>query len=370
MSDNKHNPKRVAFLATGDEIVNGDILNTNGQAMAQALFNHGIHIGTHMVVSDEQEEIIAAIQFLLHSHDALIITGGLGPTSDDRTRFALSSAVNEELVFNDTAWENIEARFKQFNLKNQPESNKQQALFPESSTIIPNQNGTAAGCWINFQDKFIFMLPGPPPECMPMFHDLVFPALIKEHFATQIIHKKWLLFGVSEGEIADTLDKLAAPFDITTGYRVRYPYVEFKAHSENEESMNAFIEKASPVLEKNLINNECKTASEKLLEFLNEYSGNIQIQDDATGYLLEKILITQETYTKLNFQPNGAQPESTFVIEGIPDVDQNTPTTWLSIQYNGNKKIFDKIPWRGKRTLLFSAELICKEILQELKADF
>src|SRR3990167_2392698 len=91
---------KIALLATGDEIINGDILNSNAQEIAHCLFNHGMSIGIQMVAPDNLNEIETAIHFLLKNHRALIITGGLGPTSDDITRFAVSNALQSPLVFN------------------------------------------------------------------------------------------------------------------------------------------------------------------------------------------------------------------------------------------------------------------------------
>ena len=139
---------KVALLATGDEISNGDILNTNTKELAARLFNHGIHIGNHLVTGDNTADIELAIKFLLDSHDALIITGGLGPTSDDLTRYALSKAINRPLHFHEEVWQNIVNRLRHFGYDSPPPSNRQQAIFPEGASIIPNPNGTAAGCFL------------------------------------------------------------------------------------------------------------------------------------------------------------------------------------------------------------------------------
>ena len=128
----------VALLATGDEICNGDIINSNSQEIAQRLFNQGIHVKTHMTVSDNLTDLETAMQFLLQDHHALIITGGLGPTSDDLTREALSHVLQRPLIFDEPTWHAIVARLNRFGFHTPPESNKQQALFPTGATIIPN----------------------------------------------------------------------------------------------------------------------------------------------------------------------------------------------------------------------------------------
>lgn len=361
------NTKRIAFLATGDEIVNGDILNTNAQAMAHQLFDLGMEVGIHLVVSDTQSEIENAIHYLLATHDALVITGGLGPTSDDRTRFALASALNRELIFDEPSWEAIQTRLNRYNLKNQPISNRNQALFPEQATVIPNNSGTAAGCWVNFHDKLIFMLPGPPSECLPMFDTVVKPTLTENQFARPIIHRKWLLFNVSEGEIADRLDKLAAPFPITTGYRMSFPYVEFKIHSEDPHAVERFLRKAETLISSNMLNPESLMASELLNRYLAQHDKVISINDQATRGHLAKAITSLDSYQKIY---RGKQEDSNvlhFDIEGIPEYWQGVEqggTSWLSI----NESRFD-IPFKGFRTVHYAVEFLSNELLKVLRSQ-
>lgn len=291
---------KIALLATGDEISNGDILNTNSQEIAHRLFKQGMHVGNHMVTSDAIADIEQAILFLLNSHSALIITGGLGPTSDDLTRYALSNAVNRPLIFNEATWEDIITRLKHFGYDNPPLSNRQQALFPEGARIIPNANGTAAGCMLEHENKLIFMLPGPPFECLPMLEQTALPALKKAGFSQLEYHQSWLLFGVSEGQIAEELDQLAKPFGTcVTGYRLFYPYVEFKIHTNNKNDFEKFISQIEKTIHPYILNDGQKTASEILRAQLENLDFTLKICDEATGGLLESVIKIPETYAHL-----------------------------------------------------------------------
>ncbi|MCC2666509.1 MAG: molybdopterin-binding protein [Gammaproteobacteria bacterium] len=236
----------IALLATGDEICNGDILNSNSQEIAQRLFSNGIQTGIHITVADNLADLEMAMNFLLQNHRALITIGGLGPTSDDLTRQAVSHTIQRPLVFDESSWQSIIERLHRFGIHTPPESNRQQALFPKDAMIIPNPNGTAAGCMIQHAEKFIFMLPGPPGECLPMFDNSVLSILKNNQFQQTIYYQKWLLSGVSEAQIAEELDKLAGPFQCTTGYRFFYPYLEFKLYSKNKEDFNILL----PLIEK------------------------------------------------------------------------------------------------------------------------
>ena len=149
-------PPRIALLATGDEIIHGDITNSDGQYAAQQLIDHNLQPGTHMTVPDDKALIKQAILYLLQDHAALITIGGLGPTSDDLTRFGLASALNQSLVFDEPSWQKIVERLTSLGL-NVPDNNRQQCLFPENADIIPNPHGTAAACCVFWQKKAYFL---------------------------------------------------------------------------------------------------------------------------------------------------------------------------------------------------------------------
>jgi molybdenum cofactor synthesis domain-containing protein len=241
--------KSVALLATGDELLNGDITDGNGQHISKSLFQHHIQNGLHLICSDSQKELENSMHFLLADHDALITTGGLGPTSDDRTRFALATVLNEKLVMNDEAWQHIVARFAERKLI-LSDNNKQQALFPQHAKIILNNNGSAAACEIQHHNKIIFMLPGPPNECLPIFDNYVLPKLIAEKFVCQVYRKRWMLTKISESYLASHIDPLMEQHACVIGYRVMKPDVELKVESHDEKVFIAVTDAIEHILNK------------------------------------------------------------------------------------------------------------------------
>lgn len=366
-------PYAVALLATGDEIRNGDILNTNSQEIALRLFNNGMQLGMHMVTGDSIAEIETAIQFLLQSHRALIITGGLGPTSDDLTRYALSNALQQELVFDDVTWNNIVDRLKSLGYETPPQTNRQQALFPIGATIIPNSNGTASGCMIQQNNQFIFMLPGPPTECLPLFDQVVIKKLMTNGFQKILFHRKWLLFGVSEGQIAEELDELAKSYDCITGYRLWYPYIEFKIYSNNPDDFNALIPKIEKTVAPFVINDGKQSASETLKHTLLSHNFSVNICDLATGGLLESILKTPQTKSHLYFSYDlqETRPGVNVQINGLEEFwqEKDSPKTSLEIIFlhnNIQNQIKKEIPLRGLRVKQYAVEFICKYIYENL----
>lgn len=360
---------KVALLATGDEIIQGDILNSNSQQIALKLTHANIPVGMHAATNDHIDEIEHVIQFLLASHSALIITGGLGPTSDDLTRYGLSKAIHRPLVFDEPSWDSICQRLKRFGYPTPPESNRQQALFPEGSTIIPNPNGTAAGCMVQMQNQFIFMLPGPPDECLPLIDTIVIPMLLEANYQSNLYRKKWLLFGVSEGKIAEELDQITKPFECTTGYRLCYPYLEFKLLSKNKSQLAELIPIVENILKPHLINDSDQIASEQLKERLKTFHGVLTICDLATGGLLEHTLKTPQTVPHLQFSNNAKAPFVELI--GLDDFWNNTKEPMTHIKAilhtdKGIKEVSTTVPLRSDRVKLYATEWVCQQILLNL----
>ncbi len=364
----------IALLATGDEICNGDILNSNSQEIAQRLFSNGMQVGTHITVADSLADLETAMNFLLQNHRVLITIGGLGPTSDDLTRQALSHVIQRPLLFDEPAWQSIVERLHRFGIHTPPESNRQQALFPKDAVIIPNPNGTAAGCIIQYAEKFIFMLPGPPVECLPMFDNVILSILKNNQFQKIPHYKKWLLFNISEAEIAEKLDTLAEPFECTTGYRFCYPYIECKLYSTNTKDFTMLV----PLIEKEIapyvMGDGQYTASDLLKKKIPTLSFLVIISDIATGGLLESVLRTPETNSHLNFsyQSHPAPEALQIKITGLEEFWQQKidyTHTMLEIhftQYNQSQKNKIDLSFRGSRIKQYAVEFFCKHVLEYL----
>jgi nicotinamide-nucleotide amidase len=365
---------KVALLATGNEIVNGDILNTNGQAIAKALFDHSIEVGSHLTVIDDKAIIEHAMQFLLADHAALITIGGLGPTSDDKTRFALSAVVERPLEFHQPSWDALCKRLSSLGYQ-VPEYNRQQALFPKNSEVIPNPNGTAAACKIVWQSKPIYMLPGPPSECLPIFKPFVLSDLIKQGFQQPLVRQSWLLQGVGEGHLANELDSLVDLNVCSIGYRASYPYLELKLESRSAEYLALQVERILPFIQDYIISRQQQTASSQLAEYLSNFEQLIWITDEATGGLLQGTLLTPATKHRLEFVTNARTSKVngiTLNLKGLTEFWQQaqTETTILELTITSSLKQFNKyFPIRyGKRDIrIYAVELACWEMLKFLR---
>ncbi len=307
----------AAFLATGDEIVHGDTLNTNSQTISKALSSEGIPLGLHLACSDKETDLLTALEFLGQHHGIIITCGGLGPTSDDRTRFAVAHYLNVKLIEHQKALDHIENSLSQLNL-NLRKQNSQQALFPKQAILLDNPHGTALGCIIPATPKkpMIICLPGPPRECMPMIIDQVLPYLTKQYKSKKMI-KKWLIFGQPESQIAHILDQALQGFDCVTGYRMDTPYVEFKVKMKpkDEQTIRDVVE---PIIQPHLLSQDTEKASAKLRQCIRQLPRSITIIDEVTGGLLQQLIQTPDTIDKVHFLPN-LQDEMIFLLKGFDE---------------------------------------------------
>lgn len=362
---------KIALLATGNEIINGDIQNSNTQEIALQLFNQGFHIGLHLSAPDDIAVIEHAIHFLLKTHQAIIITGGLGPTSDDMTRYALAKAIDRPLQFDNETWASICERILRFGYKTIPESNRQQALFPENAVIIPNPHGTAAGCFVEHDKQFIFMLPGPPVECLPMM-DIVKKTLKNSGFSQFFYQEKWLLFNVSEGKIAEEIDAIAKSFDCVTGYRLCYPYLECKIYSTQQKDFDNLKPLVAKTVAPYLMNEGKEFASVTLKKFLEHSQTKIGICDQATGGLLESIIQTPQTKANLFFSdfPKEIPHVEIKGLTAYWQQEKNKTHTELELvfHFQDSKKIIKtEMIFRDERVKRFAVEFVCYHVLEFLQ---
>jgi nicotinamide-nucleotide amidase len=348
----------IAILATGDEIIHGDTLNTNAHEIAHALSSEGLPLGLQLACSDNEKELIHCMRFLAKSHDILIIIGGLGPTTDDLTRFALGKFTGDTLVQNPEALAHIQNRLQAAKVT-MNQGNIQQSLFPPNAELLPNPNGTAVGCCYHWNNKILILLPGPPRECLPMFNNHVLPILQHtEHSDKQLL--KWRIFGLAESEIAQILETALSHFDCQTGYRLEAPYVEFKVRCTSDlvEKIKQIVD---PILAPHIIASPDKKASDKLRELIFSMNEPITIIDEATGGILESLLIKPSIHHLVNFHTS-EKTKLSFHLSGLEEYWSQHPakgTSQLIIHYSNQQQEGGEthsIPYRSPLVVHHAAE--------------
>ena len=195
---------KASVLTIGDELLIGQTINTNAAWIGRELALVNIRVTKSLTISDEKSAIISAINLLLEDSNILIITGGLGPTKDDITKYTLAEYFSMKLKRNQEVLEKIEGFFK-IRGREMLEVNRQQADLPENCRVIENKNGTAAGMWFEKDKKIIISMPGVPYEMKAMMSEVVIPDLVKIFKPVAVYHRTILTQGMGESFLADIL---------------------------------------------------------------------------------------------------------------------------------------------------------------------
>ena len=193
------------IINIGDEILIGQIINTNGAFLSKSLNSIGIKVSEIISISDKKEDIINCIERSRKKSDIIIITGGLGPTNDDVTKHALTNYFNDKLVWNNEIKNHIEDLFKKFISTPIIDMNREQALLPSKAKIYKNEYGTASAMWFSQKDIQVISLPGVPYEMKSLMNNSILPEL-KLKFKRPFIYNKTLLtYGLGESAIANRI---------------------------------------------------------------------------------------------------------------------------------------------------------------------
>lgn len=265
---------KAELLTIGDEILIGQIVNTNAVFLAKALNKIGIEVVQITSISDSKEAIIAALEAAKTRADIILMTGGLGPTKDDLTKHTLCSYFDDVLVKNTTVLARIEEMFAKYVQTPINDENRKQALLPSKARILENLHGTASGMWFEKEGTVFISLPGVPFEMKALMTHQVIPAL-KSHFKRPyILHKTVLTHGLGESAIAERIQdwEAALPAAIKLAYlpnlgRVRLR-LSSKGNDENElkAQIDAQIEALLPLISEIVVGFEEDASIEEQLQ--------------------------------------------------------------------------------------------------------
>lgn len=223
---------KIEIINTGSELLLGRVVNTHLAFLGESLFKLGLRV-SHQVCIPDGVEIRHTVEQALQWADVIIITGGLGPTTDDVTCETVASLLNRKLHQDKAVLKHIENIFSSRGLGVTP-ANLSQALIPEGAEVLPNPHGTAPGIYIPALAKVsphIFLLPGPPRELVPIFNDEVAPRLSRIHDreSAPVCHRNFKIIGVGESHLADALDdEFHALPELEVGYCCRLGEVDVR----------------------------------------------------------------------------------------------------------------------------------------------
>ena len=220
---------RATIITIGDELLIGQVIDTNSAWMAQELNKAGIPVIRRVAVGDVWDEIWRALDEESKHADIILITGGLGPTADDITKPLLCKYFGGKLIVDEKAKENVMNIFKRLN-RPMIERNLLQAEVPDNCTVIQNKRGTAPGMWFERAGKIYISMPGVPHEMKGMIEDYAIPELSKKFKLPVIVHRTLLTAGVGESFLADLIQdfETALPSHIKLAYLPNYGMVRLR----------------------------------------------------------------------------------------------------------------------------------------------
>ena len=280
------------IVSIGDEILIGQIVNTNAVFIAKELNKIGIEVGQITSISDRKEHIESCLDDAQKRAQVIILTGGLGPTKDDLTKHTLCSYFDDVLVKNQVVLDRIEEMFAKYVPTPINDENRKQALLPSKAKVLNNFFGTASGMWFEIDDKVVISLPGVPFEMKALISNEVIPALQKHYTRPFIIHKTLLTYGLGESVIAERIElwENDLPKDIKLAYlpnlgRVRLR-LSGKGTDENllNNRIDAEIEKLYPLIGDIIMGFEEEASIEEQLQaqFI-KTNNSLAIAESCTG---------------------------------------------------------------------------------------
>ena len=245
------------IITIGDEILYGQILDTNAQWMSQQLDSIGIKVTQRITIGDVKSEILETLAYADKRADIVLITGGLGPTDDDLTKPCMAEYFNVGMEINDQALEEVTSLFKRFKKELTP-INRLQANLPTNCTVISNSLGTAPGMWFYENNTVFISMPGVPFEMKEMVAKYIIPKLQEQFKLPSIYHKLVKTIGIGESWLADKIKPWAdsLPKDIGLAY----------LPSLGEVKLRLTISGANKQVLEKRVDNE--------IEKLKEYAGN------------------------------------------------------------------------------------------------
>ncbi|HDR2706940.1 TPA: nicotinamide mononucleotide deamidase-related protein YfaY [Enterobacter mori] len=278
----------VEMLSTGDEVLHGQIIDTNAAWLADLFFEQGLPLTRRNTVGDNLESLVNVLRERSEHCDVLIVNGGLGPTSDDLSALAAATAKGEGLVLHE-AWLAQMERFFSDRGRVMAPSNRKQAEIPASAELVDNPVGTACGFAVQLNRCLMFFTPGVPSEFKVMVEQQILPRLRARFTLPEPpLCLRLTTFGRSESDLAQSLDHLQLPPGVSMGYRSSMPIIELKLTGPATEkaAMLALWPEVQRVAGESLIFEGTEGLPAQIAQSLQSRQLSVTLSEQFTGGLL------------------------------------------------------------------------------------
>lgn len=278
----------VEMLSTGDEVLHGQIIDTNAAWLADLFFEQGLPLTRRNTVGDNLESLVNILRERSEHADVLIVNGGLGPTGDDLSALAAATAKGEGLVLHEAWLAQMERFFSERGRVMAP-SNRKQAEIPASAELVDNPVGTACGFAVKLNRCLMFFTPGVPSEFKVMVEQQILPRLRARFTLPEPpLCLRLTTFGRSESDLAQSLDSMPLPPGVSMGYRSSMPIIELKltGPATQKEAMLALWPEVQRVAGESLIFEGTEGLPAQIARTLKDRQLSVTLSEQFTGGLL------------------------------------------------------------------------------------
>lgn len=284
---------KVEIITVGNELTTGEIIDTNAVFIANELTGRGFEVTFITTVGDNEWHIEDALQRSQEHAEAIIVSGGLGPTPDDITARSASMALGHRLVLNKEVLQALRDRFAQRGME-MPVANEKQAFFPHQAETIPNPLGTAPGFLLRHKGKIFFFLPGVPRELRHLLTENIIPLLEKERKDKTFFRSRVLkVFGFTESAIADRLMEIdLKKYAATLAYLPRYPenHLKIMVSGNSPEEVDKNLQELDGIIREKLAGRifaiDQETLEEIVGHLLRSNGATLAVAESCTGGLI------------------------------------------------------------------------------------
>lgn len=286
---------KVSLLLTGNEVLLGDIVDSNSAFMARELTGIGVTVREKVVVGDDLAEIVRAMRRMSAENDIVIMNGGLGSTVDDLTTQAVAEISGEALIENAQAMQNIRTRYgERFTTSDSSYYHqiRKQALLPERASVIPNPVGIAVGFKLRINRALFYFTPGVPREMKVMLKESILPDIVQSHaLESRSRTSRFRIIGIGESYVQQAISKKIQQDDwqgVRLGFRAGSPFVEVKLTADSDRFYGKLqeIEQALKALFSHYVFSVDQTMSETVVEVLRKRGKTLSVAEGCTGGLL------------------------------------------------------------------------------------
>jgi nicotinamide-nucleotide amidase len=288
---------KAEIITIGDEILIGQIVDTNSAWIAEQFNLNGIEVYQITSVHDDRQHILEAMKKAEEKVDLVVLTGGLGPTKDDITKNVLCEYFNTKLVFHEPTFKHIEKRFKKLNIDIN-KLNRDQALVPESCTVLFNKAGTAPGMWFEKNNTVFVSMPGVPFEMEYLVEYQIIPKLAETGKTQAIFHKTVLTQGIPESMLALELEQWedALPPNIKLAYLPSPMAVRLRLSATGpdetllKKQVETEVEKLQQIIPENIFGFDKETMAEVIGRFLKMNGKTLAVAESCTGGYISHLI--------------------------------------------------------------------------------